>query len=65
MPHDYDLVIVGAGVAGLAAGILAVETAQQHNYLLKIALLDAAKKIGTKIFVSGGGRCNVTHDEVP
>jgi hypothetical protein len=31
---------------------------------LRLVLLDSAKKLGAKILVSGGGRCNVTHDEI-
>src|SRR5436190_17512425 len=31
---------------------------------LRIALLDGAAKVGAKILVSGGGRCNVTHEAV-
>ena len=64
MPHDYDAVIVGAGAAGLATAIFAAETANQQHRPLRIAVLDSAKKIGAKILISGGGRCNVTHDEV-
>src|SRR6185436_4061069 len=30
----------------------------------KIVLLDGARKLGAKILVAGGGRCNVTHDVV-
>jgi predicted Rossmann fold flavoprotein len=55
-----DVVIVGAGAAGLMAGIYAGRT----NPNRRITLLDGAKKIGAKILVAGGGRCNVTHDEV-
>ncbi len=57
---SIDLCIVGAGAAGLAAGIFAAE----RNPHLTIELLDGAKTIGAKILVSGGGRCNVTHDVV-
>jgi len=53
---------VGAGAAGLAAGIFAGEA--RGNRPLRIVLLDGAKTIGAKILVSGGGRCNVTHDGV-
>jgi len=60
----WDIVIVGAGAAGLAAGIFAAETARQEGRSLHISLLDSAKKIGAKILISGGGRCNVTHDEI-
>ena len=55
-----DICIVGAGAAGLAAAIFTAE----HGQSLTIHLLDGAKTIGAKILVSGGGRCNVTHDVV-
>lgn len=57
-----DIIVVGAGAAGLAAAIFAAETAQQHRGLRappRIVVLDGAKTIGAKILVSGGGRCNV------
>jgi predicted Rossmann fold flavoprotein len=55
-----DLVIVGGGAAGLAAAIASGEQRQGRRVLL----LDGAKTLGAKILVSGGGRCNVTHDTV-
>jgi predicted Rossmann fold flavoprotein len=55
-----DVAIVGAGAAGLMAGIFAKRTAPNQQ----IVLLDSAKKIGAKILVAGGGRCNVTHEVV-
>ena len=58
-----DLAIIGAGAAGLAAAIFSGESAQRSGPFT-IALLDGAKTIGAKILVSGGGRCNVTHDVV-
>ncbi len=60
MDSDFDIAIIGAGAAGLAAAIFAAET----NPRLSIALLDSAKNIGAKILVSGGGRCNVTNQQV-
>ena len=45
---SIDLCIVGAGAAGLAAGIFAAE----QNPHLRIELLDGAKTIGAKILVS-------------
>ncbi|HNB73958.1 MAG TPA: NAD(P)/FAD-dependent oxidoreductase [Acidobacteriota bacterium] len=51
-----DLVIVGAGAAGLMAAIWAGRTNPHRS----IILLDGAKKPGLKILISGGGRCNVT-----
>jgi hypothetical protein len=58
--EQADIAIIGAGAAGLAAGIFAAENAPGR----RIVLLDGAKRIGAKILVSGGGRCNVTHDLV-
>ena len=55
-----DICIIGAGAAGLAAAIFAAE--QRRS--LTVHLLDGAKSIGAKILVSGGGRCNVTHEVV-
>src|SRR5262244_2117608 len=60
----WDIAVIGVGAAGLAAGIFAAESAQAKGQALRIVLLDSAKKIGAKILVSGGGRCNVTHDEI-
>ena len=60
MSSHYDIAIIGAGAAGLAAGIFASET----NPSLNIVLLDGAKTLGAKILISGGGRCNVTNQRV-
>lgn len=56
-----DLAVVGGGAAGLAAAIFAAEAAPAG---LRIVVLDGAKTLGAKILVSGGGRCNVTHQQV-
>ncbi len=58
-----DIVVVGAGAAGLAAGIFSAEAAGERG-ASRIVVLDGAKKIGAKILISGGGRCNVTHERV-
>jgi predicted Rossmann fold flavoprotein len=51
----FDLAVIGAGAAGLfCAGI-----AGQRG--LKVLLLDHARKLGEKIRISGGGRCNFTN----
>jgi predicted Rossmann fold flavoprotein len=55
-----DLAIVGAGAAGLAAGIFA----GRRRPGTSIEILDGATKLGAKILVSGGGRCNVTNVDV-
>ena len=53
----YDLIIVGGGAAGFFA---AIETASQHAGL-KILMLEKSTKLLSKVKISGGGRCNVTH----
>jgi predicted Rossmann fold flavoprotein len=64
--HDgrHDIAVIGAGAAGLAAAIFAAEAAAKGDRPRRIVLLDGAKTIGAKILLSGGGRCNVTHDVV-
>jgi len=61
---SYDLIIVGAGAAGMTAAIFAGREAKTSGKNLRIALLDGARKPGAKILVSGGGRCNVTNETV-
>ena len=55
-----DVAVVGAGAAGLTAGIFA-RRAHPH---LRVAVLDGAPRPGAKILVSGGSRCNVTNTVV-
>ncbi|EIJ35369.1 NAD(P)/FAD-dependent oxidoreductase [Thiothrix nivea] len=54
MEH-YDVIIIGAGAAGL---MCAAETGKRGR---RVLLLDKADKIGKKILISGGGRCNFTN----
>lgn len=53
-PH-YDVIIIGAGAAGL---MCAAEAGKRGRQVL---LLDKADKVGKKILISGGGRCNFTN----
>ncbi|MBI5868584.1 MAG: aminoacetone oxidase family FAD-binding enzyme [candidate division Zixibacteria bacterium] len=59
---EYDIAIVGAGAAGMAAAIAAGEAASGSR--LRIVIIEGARKPGAKILVSGGGRCNVTNQVV-
>ena len=54
---QWDIAVVGAGAAGLAAGIFAAEA----DPAARVVVFDGAAKVGAKILVAGGGRCNVTH----
>lgn len=64
MDEPFDIAVIGAGAAGLFAGIWAGREAQAGGHRLRIIALDGAKKVGAKILVAGGGRCNVTHQSV-
>ena len=55
----FDVLIIGGGAAGFYAAIHIAEA----NQNLKIAILERGKDVLTKVKVSGGGRCNVTHAE--
>ena len=54
----WDVMVVGAGAAGLMAAI----TCRREG--LTVLLLDGKEKIGAKILMSGGTRCNVTNERV-
>ena len=56
----WDVIVVGAGAAGLATAIFTRNRRPEASVLL----LDGARKPGAKILVSGGGRCNVTNTVV-
>jgi predicted Rossmann fold flavoprotein len=60
-PRRTDVAIVGAGAAGLFAGIWAGRAAQEAGAGLRVEAFDGARRLGAKILVAGGGRCNVTH----
>ncbi len=55
---NYDVIVVGAGAAGLMTAITAARGG------LNVVLLDGREKIGAKILMSGGTRCNVTNKVV-
>ena len=56
--NHYDVIIIGAG----AAGLMAASRAGQAG--LSVLLLDHAKKIGEKIRIAGGGFCNFTNTHI-
>jgi predicted Rossmann fold flavoprotein len=55
MTEKFDIIVVGAGAAGMMS---AIEAGKRGR---KVLLVDHAKKIGEKIRISGGGRCNFTN----
>jgi len=56
-----DLAVVGAGAAGLFAATWAGRAAREAGLALDVRAFDGAARLGAKILVAGGGRCNVTH----
>ena len=56
--EQFDVVVIGGGAAGLMCAI----TAGQRGK--KVLLLEHAEKVGKKILISGGGRCNFTNLDV-
>ncbi|MCC6271719.1 MAG: NAD(P)/FAD-dependent oxidoreductase, partial [Microbacteriaceae bacterium] len=57
VPESFDLIVIGGGAAGFFGAINAVS----NNPNLSILILEKTNKLLSKVSVSGGGRCNVTH----
>jgi predicted Rossmann fold flavoprotein len=55
IPNSFDAIILGAGAAGL---MCAIEAGKRGR---RVAVLEHAERIGKKILISGGGRCNFTN----
>jgi predicted Rossmann fold flavoprotein len=53
--QDFDVIIIGGGAAGL---MCAIEAGKRGR---RVAVLERAGRIGKKILISGGGRCNFTN----
>jgi predicted Rossmann fold flavoprotein len=55
MKKKYDVIVVGAGTSGMMAAISAAENGAE------VLLIEKNKKVGKKLLMTGGGRCNVTN----
>src|SRR5215469_6903092 len=55
MESPWDVIVVGAGAAGLVAAARAAERGR------RVLLLEKNRRAGVKILMSGGTRCNITH----
>ncbi len=69
--EESDVLVIGAGAAGTIASIAARGAVDDRGGATavprdapSVRLLDGAPKVGLKILVSGGGRCNVTNEAV-
>lgn len=58
MSSEFDVIVIGAGAAGL---MCAAEAGKRGR---RVLVVDHAKKPGRKILISGGGRCNFTNYDV-
>lgn len=56
--NDYDIVVAGAGAAGLMASIAASQMG------MRVLLLEKMERPGRKILITGKGRCNITNTKV-
>ncbi|MHC5217383.1 BaiN/RdsA family NAD(P)/FAD-dependent oxidoreductase [Enterococcus sp. LJL128] len=59
MNNKFDVIVIGAGTSGLMAAIAAAEAGS------RVLLLEKNKRIGKKLLLTGGGRCNVTNKRTP
>ena len=56
--NQYDVLVLGAGASGLMTAYMAAQRGR------KVLVLEKANKVGKKILMSGGGKCNFTNLEV-
>ena len=59
---NSKIIVVGGGAAGFFGAIRAAEVAQKLGSKLEIHLLENSGQVLKKVKISGGGRCNVTHN---
>ena len=52
----YDVIVIGAGTSGLMAAVAAAQSGA------RVVLIEKNKRIGKKLLLTGGGRCNVTNN---
>lgn len=57
----FDVVVIGGGASGLACAIACAQSAKRSRASLRIAVLEAGRRIGASIMRSGNGRCNFSH----
>jgi len=58
MPVCFDVAVVGGGAAGLAAAVSAARAGRT------VALCDRMPRLGKKILITGGGRCNLMNEDL-
>jgi len=58
--EHYDVIVIGAGAAGLLAAARSAELGGERGR--RVLCIEKNRKAGVKILISGGTRCNLTHD---
>ena len=58
LQNQYDVIVLGAGAAGLMAAITAASRDRS------VLVVEKSNKIGKKILMSGGGKCNFTNTSI-
>ena len=58
MPRRYDAAVIGGGASGIMAAITAARRGRS------VVLLDRMPRLGKKILITGGGRCNLAHENL-
>lgn len=53
--NQYDVIVIGAGASGLMTAYMAAQRGR------KVLVMEKANKVGKKILMSGGGKCNFTN----
>ncbi len=60
--ETYQIAIVGGGAAGFFCAITAARLARENNISCQVTILESSNQFLKKVKISGGGRCNVTHN---
>jgi hypothetical protein len=63
MTEHFDVIVIGGGASGLMAAGRAAEAAKGAGRVAHILILEKNKKMGEKLKITGGGRCNITNAE--
>ncbi len=63
MPKEQHIAIVGGGAAGFFCAINVAINAKKHKQNVKVSIVESSGQYLKKVRISGGGRCNVTHNQ--
>jgi predicted Rossmann fold flavoprotein len=58
----HSIAIIGGGAGGIFAALAASHAAREHEMATEVHLFERNPRLGIKILISGGGKCNITHE---